>query len=71
MLHRERSNPDDNKKENNSEALSVEEFMSDVTEGWKANKDVIAAGSGKQLVKTWYEAFGDAYAEKSKSSTIL
>ena len=45
--------------------------MSDVTEGWKANKDVIAAGSGKQLVKTWYEAYGGAYAEKSKSSTIL
>ena len=39
-LHRERSDPDDNKKEKNSAALSVEEFMDFVTKDWKADKEV-------------------------------
>ncbi|KAK3171507.1 hypothetical protein OEA41_003591 [Lepraria neglecta] len=43
-LHRERSDPDDD-KEKNSAALSVEEFMDFVTKDWKADKEVIGAGT--------------------------
>ena len=45
-LHREREDPDDNKKEKNEGALSTEEFMDEVTSGWKEGKDLITAGPG-------------------------
>jgi short-subunit dehydrogenase involved in D-alanine esterification of teichoic acids len=66
-LHRERNDPDDNKKEKNKAALSVEEFMSDLIEGWESGKEVVAAGMGKGLVDRWYETFGDDYAKADKS----
>lgn len=65
-LHRERSDPDDNKKENNPDALSVEEFMDEVTKGWKENKDTVAAGMAKEVVEKWYKAFGEKYSESEK-----
>lgn len=65
-LHRERDNPDDNKKENNPDALSLEEFMDEVTKGWKANEDTVAAGMGNGIVEKWYGAFGEKYAESEK-----
>lgn len=64
-LHRERENPDDNKKDSNASALSIEEFMADVKHGWEHNKDVVAAGMGKGLTDSWYEAFGDDYLKAS------
>jgi short-subunit dehydrogenase involved in D-alanine esterification of teichoic acids len=64
-LHRERQNPDDNKKESNSAALSVEEFMEDIKHGWEKNRDVCAAGMGKGLADSWYEAFGADYEKAS------
>lgn len=64
-LHRERENPDDNKKETNASALSIAEFMSDIKQGWEKNKDVVAAGMGKGISDSWYEAFGDDYATAS------
>jgi short-subunit dehydrogenase involved in D-alanine esterification of teichoic acids len=67
-LHRERSDPDDNKKEKNQSALSLEEFMKEVSEGWEANLDTVAAGMGVGLVQKWDEAFGDQYREAEKGS---
>lgn len=61
-LHRDRENPDDNKKENNKKALSVEEFMEDLVNGWKEDKEVIGAGMAKEMVGKWYGAFGEQYA---------
>jgi short-subunit dehydrogenase involved in D-alanine esterification of teichoic acids len=61
-LHRERKNPDDNKKASgNSSALSVKEFMTQIEEGWKSDKDTCPAGLGHELVEKWYGAFGEAY----------
>lgn len=60
-LHRERSDPNDNKKDKNPNALSVEEFMADVTKGLEADMDVIGAGPGEKIVKRWHDEFGPDY----------
>jgi hypothetical protein len=65
-LHRERSNPDDNKKENNPDALSVEEFMEFVRKGFEGDKEMIGAGTSEKVVEKWYEAFGESYEKASK-----
>jgi len=63
-LHRERKDPNDNKKAHgNAVALSVPEFMEQVLEGWKSNKDVAPAGLGHELVEKWYSAYGEAYTK--------
>lgn len=63
-LHRERKNPDDNKKAGgNAAALSVAEFMEQVLEGWKKDNDVCPAGLGHELVDRWYAAYGEAYTK--------
>lgn len=62
-LHRERSDPDDNKKENNPDALSVEEFMEFVTQGFKENKDTIAAGTAVKIVDDWFSMYGEQYTK--------
>ena len=63
-LHRERKDPDDNKREHgNKGALSMEEFMKQIVEGWKEDKDICTAGMGKEIVGKWYEAFGEAYTK--------
>lgn len=46
----ERENPDDNKKENNPNALSLDEFMEYFSKGMKENKDTIAAGMAVDVV---------------------
>ncbi|MCJ1275926.1 hypothetical protein MMC21_003731 [Puttea exsequens] len=60
-LHREREDPDDNKKAKNSAALSVEEFMDFVAKDWVAGKETISAGMGQKLVDRWYAEFGGDY----------
>jgi len=63
-LHRERKDPDDNKKAHgNSAALSVAEFMEQLMEGWKDDKDTCPAGLGHDLVDKWYAAYGEAYSK--------
>ena len=47
-LHRERSDPDDNKKEKNPHALSVEEFMDYLKQGWEEGREVVGAGWGRR-----------------------
>ena len=60
-LHREREDPDDNKKDKNPSALSVEEFMEDLVKGWKANEETIGAGMSINVVERWYKEFGGDY----------
>ena len=60
-LHREREDPDDNKKDKNPSTLSVEEFMGFVKRGWKENKETIGAGSGEKIVDRWFKEFGPDY----------
>jgi len=60
-LHRERKDPDDNKKHKNPAALSVDEFMAELIKGWEAGKDVIGAGPSLEVVDRWYREFGGDY----------
>ncbi|KAG8529758.1 uncharacterized protein KY384_005239 [Bacidia gigantensis] len=66
-LHRERENPDDNKKDNNANTLSMEEYMSFTTKDWIAGKEVIGAGMSQGVVDKWYDLFGEDY-EKATST---
>jgi len=66
-LHRDRTDPDDNKKHKNKSALSVEEFMEDLIKGWKDDSDTIAAGMGIEMVDKWYSTFGEQYAKPAES----
>lgn len=60
-LHRDREDPDDNKKDKNSDALTVDEFMREVAEKLERGNETISAGMGEGLVNKWYEAYGDTY----------
>ncbi|SMQ50441.1 unnamed protein product [Zymoseptoria tritici ST99CH_1A5] len=61
-LHRERQDPDDNKRaKGNQSALTIEEFMKDVELGWREDRDRVSAGPGKELVEMWEGTFGERY----------
>lgn len=60
-LHRERSNPDDNKKENNEAALTVDEFMKVIIPKLENGDDMIAAGMANDIVKQWHDTMGQRY----------
>lgn len=65
-LHRERDDPKDNTKEKMPAALSVDEFMDEVKEGFKSGKTTIGAGPSKQWIEKWEKEFGGAYADAEK-----
>jgi short-subunit dehydrogenase involved in D-alanine esterification of teichoic acids len=65
-LHRERNDPDDNKKENNENALTVEEFTTEVMDKWKTGKEMISAGMGNDIVTSWEESMGAVFAKMAK-----
>jgi len=65
-LHRDRQDPDDNKKEKNKAALSVDEFMADLTQGWEEGREAIGAGMAKGFVERWYKEFGGDYEKVDK-----
>ena len=60
-LHRDRSNIDDNKKENNPDALSVEEFMEFVSRGLEEDRETIGVGKSVGVVENLYQSFGEMY----------
>ena len=62
-LHREREDPDDNKKHKNPTALTVEEFMEDLVQGWETEEETIGAGPSQKVVERWYGEFGPDYAK--------
>ncbi|KAM0187735.1 hypothetical protein ACHAPA_012047 [Fusarium lateritium] len=66
-LHRERENPDDNKKENAPHTLTLEEFMSEITPKLERGDDTIGAGMAAQAIDTWFDAFGGRYEEAAKA----
>ncbi|KAH8426507.1 uncharacterized protein LDX57_004242 [Aspergillus melleus] len=65
-LHRDREDPDDNKRHNNPNALSIEEFMDDVSAKWEQGEEMIAPGMSGDLVDRWYREFGGFYDEKTR-----
>lgn len=62
-LHRERENPDDNKKSHTKVALTMEEFMDEVVGKMERGDEMITAGLGNGMVEKWYEAFGEPYSK--------
>lgn len=70
-FHRERSDPDDNKKEKNSAALSVEEFMDFFTKNWKADKEVIGVRMSQKVVDRRYNEFGHDYEKAAGTKSGL
>jgi short-subunit dehydrogenase involved in D-alanine esterification of teichoic acids len=63
-LHRERKDPDDNKRAHGmATALSTSDFVEQIMEGWKSDKDTCSAGPGNELVDKWYSAYGEAYSK--------
>lgn len=65
-LHRDRKDPDDNKKHKGSNALSIEEFMDEVNRGWAEDADTISGGPGKTIVKAWDDNMGSTYKKMVK-----
>lgn len=62
-LHRDREDPDDNKKEKNPDSLDVGEFMEYVRKGFEEGTETIGAGSSVGVVEKWFGAFGEKYNE--------
>ncbi|KAI1340710.1 NAD(P)-binding protein [Xylariaceae sp. FL0016] len=62
-LHRERENPDDNKKSNNASAMSMDEFMDEVSRKMEQGDEMISAGMGHNVVKKWHDTFGNMYKD--------
>jgi len=60
-FHRDREDPDDDKKDKNPTTLELPEFMEFVAKGWGQVKNTIGAGMGVDVVDKWYEAFGEDY----------
>lgn len=65
-LHRDQEDPDDNKKENNSMALTVEEYMREVAEKLERGDETFAAGMGQAVVDKWYGAFGEQFDQAAQ-----
>lgn len=64
-LHREREDPDDNKKHKNPNSLSIEEFMSFVSKGLEGGDTVIAPGMAQEVVDEWDAGLGKRYEKIS------
>ncbi|KAJ4349151.1 hypothetical protein N0V95_004846 [Ascochyta clinopodiicola] len=60
-LHREREDPDDNKKEKNKQALGVDEFVDEVVGKWKDGREMIAAGMANDIVDSWEGSMGSVF----------
>ena len=65
-LHRERKDLDDNKKEKNPNALSVEEFVEQVERKCKGGDETIGAAMAAEIVGKWDEVFGKKYTDMVK-----
>ncbi|KAI1489868.1 NAD(P)-binding protein [Biscogniauxia mediterranea] len=57
-LHRDRADPDDNKKENNPGALTVYEFMEEVAAKLERGEETIGAGMAADIIDKWHAAMG-------------
>ncbi|KAF2125225.1 hypothetical protein P153DRAFT_426193 [Dothidotthia symphoricarpi CBS 119687] len=57
-LHRDKEDPDDNKKEKNPVSLDVGEFIEEVVGKWKEGREMISAGPGNEVVQEWEQGMG-------------
>lgn len=66
-LHREREDPDDNKKHKSPVSLTVEEFMDEVALKLERGDETFSAGIGQEMVDQWYESFGGRFDQAAKN----
>lgn len=65
-LHRDREDPDNNKKHNNGNTLPIQEFMDDVSSKGEQGGEMIASGMSGDLVGRWDREFGGICEEKTR-----
>lgn len=65
-LHREREDPDDNKKSKSPSSMDIDEFMLEVSEKLERGDETFAAGMGQVLVDKWFGAFGEKFDGAAK-----
>lgn len=65
-LHRDRADPDDNKKQKNDAAMTVEEFIKEVAEKLERGDETFAAGMGQDIVDRWYGTFGEQFDKMAR-----
>ncbi|KAF2019177.1 hypothetical protein BU24DRAFT_439449 [Aaosphaeria arxii CBS 175.79] len=68
-LHRERENPDDNKKDQNPDALTVEEFIEEAMDKWTKGDELITAGPGNKIIQNWEGSMGKIYDQLLDSAS--
>lgn len=66
-LHRDREDPDDNKKHKSHTSLDVDEFMAEVAERLERGDETISAGPGQPIMEQWFEAYGEKFDGAAKS----
>lgn len=60
-LHRDREDPDDNKKHKNSISLDLDEFMAVVAEKMERGEETFSAGPMQKMVDLWFETYGERF----------
>ncbi|KAI1130785.1 NAD(P)-binding protein [Nemania abortiva] len=65
-LHREREDPDDNKKTSNPNALTVDEFIAEIGKPLENAQETIGAGMGVGLVDDWDKSMGSVFRKLKK-----
>ncbi|KAF3765553.1 NAD(P)-binding protein [Cryphonectria parasitica EP155] len=65
-LHREREDPDDNKKHKAPMTMEVDEFMKEVAEKLERGDETFAAGMGQDMVDQWFGTFGERFDQAAK-----
>ncbi|KAI0435715.1 NAD(P)-binding protein [Xylaria telfairii] len=65
-LHRDRADPDDNKKSKNSSALSVDEFITEISKRIENGDETISAGMGVDMVEEWDKSMGNLFRKLIK-----
>jgi len=61
-LHREHENPDGYSTATNKMAMSQDEFMRQVEEGWKSGSQEVGAGMALQMQQKWRDTFEKPWA---------
>jgi hypothetical protein len=69
IVHREREDPDDNKKHKNPISLTVEEFMNEISKKLENGDEMITAGIGNAIVDKWHETMGAKYDEMTSRTS--
>lgn len=66
-LHRERKNPNDNSKDANPSALSLEEFIDDLSRSLEEGQETIGVGPSHKVVDRWNKEFLGDYTAAAKA----